>query len=78
MYIASWKGHDQIVELLLRREANVNHQTKVRPPMLVCELLHEECGFFNVRSACITMSKVISHVPSNRLGYKHQDIIRFN
>ena len=36
LYIASWKGHDQIVELLLRREANVKHQTKVRPVMLVC------------------------------------------
>ena len=78
MYIASWKGHDQIVERLLRREANVNHQTKVRLLMLVCVLLHEECGLFNVRSAYITMSKVISHVPGNRLGYKHQDIIRFN
>ena len=30
LYIASRKGHDQIVELLLRREANVNHQNKVR------------------------------------------------
>ena len=29
LYIASSKGHDQIVELLLRREADVNHQTKV-------------------------------------------------
>ena len=36
LYIASWKGHDQIVELLLRREANVNHQTKVRRLMLLC------------------------------------------
>ena len=35
LYIASYFGHDQIVELLLRREANVNHQTKVRRLMLV-------------------------------------------
>ena len=30
LYIASYKGHDQIVELLLRREADVNHQVKVK------------------------------------------------
>ena len=28
--IASWDGHDNIVELLLRRKADVNHQTMVR------------------------------------------------
>ena len=33
--IASRKCHDQIVELLLRKEADVNHQTKVRPLMHV-------------------------------------------
>ena len=31
LFIASYNGHDQIVELLLRREANVDHQTEVRP-----------------------------------------------
>ena len=36
MYTASGFGRDQIVELLLRREANVNHQSKVRLLMLVC------------------------------------------
>ena len=36
LFAASRKGHDQIVELLLRREADVNHQTKVRLLMLVC------------------------------------------
>ena len=35
LYIASRKGHDQIVELLLKREAEVNHQTNVRLLMLV-------------------------------------------
>ena len=35
LYIGCKQGHDQIVELLLRREADVNHQTKVRPLMLV-------------------------------------------
>ena len=64
LYITSWNGHDQIVELLLRREADVNHQTKVRPLMLVyaCSFMRSVV-FFNVRSACITMSEVISHVP---------------
>jgi len=36
LFLASWKGHVQIVELLLRREADVNHQIKVRLLMLVC------------------------------------------
>ena len=27
---ASWDGHDEIVQLLLRRKADVNHQTMVR------------------------------------------------
>ena len=38
LYIASYKGHDQIVELLLRREADVNHQIKVK---LLCVLLKQ-------------------------------------
>ena len=36
LFIASRKGHDQIVELLLRREADVNHHTKVSLFMLAC------------------------------------------
>ena len=36
LYVASYKGHDKIVELLLRREADVNHQIKVK---LLCVLL---------------------------------------
>ena len=36
LFAASRKGHDRIVELLLRREADVNHHTKVRLLMLVC------------------------------------------
>ena len=35
LYSASCFGHDQIVELLLGREADVNHQTKVSLFMLV-------------------------------------------
>ena len=56
LYIASGKGHDQIVELLLKREAGVNHQTKVRPLLLVCVLLHEEWDF---------------KVKNTRLSYMH-------
>ena len=37
---ASKEGHDQIVELLLRRDANVNHQTKVRLLMFSMCILH--------------------------------------
>ena len=49
LYIASDKGHDQIVELLIRREADVNHLTKVRLLML---------------SACVTSSTLHRIVPS--------------
>ena len=56
LYIASWKGYDQIVELLLKSKADVNHQTKVRLLMLVvCVLLHEEY-FFQCQETCITMN----------------------
>ena len=30
LFTASWDGHDKIVQLLLRRKADVNHQTMVR------------------------------------------------
>ena len=36
LHIACFNGHDQIAELLLGREADVNHQTKVKLLMLVC------------------------------------------
>ena len=42
IFVASWNGHDQIVELLLKKEVDVNHQEKVRPLMLVCVFLQEE------------------------------------
>ena len=48
LFIACRKGHDQVVGLLLKKEANVNHQNKVRPLMLVCVFLHEECFFSDV------------------------------
>ena len=50
LYIASWKGHDQIVELLLKKEVDVNHQKKVRPLMLVCVFLNEKCFFLMSRT----------------------------
>ena len=40
LFIASKAGHDQIVELLLRRDTNVNHQTKVRVLMFSMCILH--------------------------------------
>ena len=36
LYITSKEGREQIVELLLRRDANVNHQTKVSFSCSVC------------------------------------------
>ena len=79
LYIASKKGYDQIVELLLRREADVNHQTKVRPLMLVCvcapplvrSILY--CPFMRSDFQEYTHNhenKLINQVPGNRLGYK--------
>ena len=78
LYIASSKGHDQIVELLLRREADVNHQTKVRLLMLVCvhvcapSLVHSilYCLFMrsDFQEYMHNHGKVINQVPSNRLG----------
>ena len=46
LYIASRKGHDQIVELLLRREADVNHQERVRLPVRV-SLVIKHCISFS-------------------------------
>ena len=46
LFIASDKDHVQIVELLLKKEAEVNHQEKVRPLMLVCVFLNEKLFFF--------------------------------
>ena len=43
----------------------MNHQTKVRPSMLVCV-----CSFMrsvNVKNTCIIMSKVISQVPGKQI-----------
>ena len=61
LFFASSNGHDQIVELLLRREANVNHQTKVSLFMLVCVCVcsfTRSVIFFNVKYTCITMKWV--------------------
>ena len=44
LFVSSYKGHDQIVELLLRSEANVNYQTKVKLLILVC--MCSFCLFF--------------------------------
>jgi len=43
--MASKKGHDRIVEELLKREVDVNHQAKVRILML--------CMFLQYSSICI-------------------------
>ena len=42
LYIAGGNGHDQIVELLLKKQADVNCQKKVRLLILVCVFLQEE------------------------------------
>jgi len=34
LYVASWNGHDRIVEELLKRQVDLNHQTKVRSLLL--------------------------------------------
>ena len=42
LFMGSRNGHDQIVELLLKKEADVNHQKKVSLLVLVCVFLQEE------------------------------------
>ena len=69
LYIACKNSHDQIVELLLKKEADVNHQTKVRPLMLVCVFLHEEC-FSNVKNRFVERymhNKVTNVVPGKQI-----------
>lgn len=48
LYGASWKGHDQIVEMLLRREADVNHQKKVRMFHVEVKSGCDTCAFFRL------------------------------
>ena len=48
LYVASDNGHDQVVELLLRREADVNHQTKVRLLLIECNDWSSSCYFTGV------------------------------
>ena len=58
LVIASKEGRDQIVELLLRRDANVNHQTKVRLLMFRVCILHNSvplCG--RIKEAVYTLRK---------------------
>jgi len=38
LYIAAKKGHTQVAEILLRREADVSHLTKVRLILLVTQI----------------------------------------
>ena len=38
LYIAAKEGHTQVAEVLLSREANVNHQTKVKLILLVTQI----------------------------------------
>jgi len=38
LFIASKKGHTEVTELLLRRDADVNHHTKVRLILLVAQI----------------------------------------
>ena len=45
LYVASKNGHDRIVEELLKRQVDLNHQTKVRSLLL--------CVFLQHSSICI-------------------------
>ena len=45
LYVASKHGHDRIVEELLKRQVDLNHQTKVRSLLL--------CMFLQYSSICV-------------------------
>ena len=73
LHIASWKGHDQIVELLVKKEVDVNNQIKVRPLMLVCLFLHKKWVLFNVKNTWLddmhTMNKASIMSVASRIVY---------
>jgi len=46
LHVASRKGHDRIVEELLKRQVDLNHQTKVRS-LLLCTFLQYSSIMYN-------------------------------
>ena len=68
LHIASSEGLDQIVELLLRREADVNHQIEVRLLMLVCvcSFMRSVIFFKAIAGSVNNMNKIIIAT-----GYNH-------
>ena len=58
--IASWDGHEKIVQLLLRRKADVNHQTMVRFQLawlaivIACRVYIFVLGWFDSADDCIS------------------------
>ena len=62
LHIASRKGHDRIVEILLRREADVNHQERVRLPVYVSLVITHCISFpgLNFININVKVSQLIS------------------
>ena len=61
LYLACWEGHDEIVEILLRSEADANHLTTVRFQYMYITLLISHSSFLITITASASVYIIASH-----------------